>query len=125
MLISGVCVRKQLIFPYVIFVTIIYIYIYVFAFVERPCAVSGESKSPTSDSRRIVREQPGFGYQSDSPGVARLWIALEKPASDGSRIVRDLRKALYMNKTLVKNTHIRSPTTMMSYAVARVIITQT
>ena len=41
-------------------------------FVERPCAVSGVSDSPTSDVSRIVREQPGFGYKLDSPGVARL-----------------------------------------------------
>ena len=44
-LISGVCVRRELIFPYFIFVIF---KLYVFAFVERPCAVS--------DVSRIARE---------------------------------------------------------------------
>ena len=58
-LISGVCMRRGHIFPYVIFVIIKNIY--VFAFVERSCAVSGVSGSSTSDSCRIVRDKPDFG----------------------------------------------------------------
>ena len=67
--------------------------LYVFVFVERPCAVSGMSESPTSKSSRIVREPPGFGDDSDSPGEARLRIVAEQswrsPASDSGRTVRE------------------------------------
>ena len=77
--------------PYVSIIIIMYIY--VLAFVERRCAVSGERESPTSESSQIVREQPGFGDHSDSPGEARHRIVAERsrtgPASDSCRIVRE------------------------------------
>ena len=54
-LISGVCVRRELIFPYVIFVIIIR-----FCLRRKAWAVSGVSDSPTSYVSRITREKLDF-----------------------------------------------------------------
>ena len=81
--------RRGYVFPYICIIISIYIRS---AFVERPCTVSGERESPTSESSRIVQERPGFGDHSDIPGEVRLRVVAERSgrgsASDSPGVAR-------------------------------------